>query len=89
MVARDFNHPSIIIWSLGNESGYGPVHDAMYGWVKRADPSRPVQYEGWGRYAGHRHHLPDVCPHPSGSTLPAVPKWALAKWIGLPGRPAR
>lgn len=48
MVARDFNHPSIIIWSLGNESGYGPAHDAMYGWVKRADPSRPVQYEGVG-----------------------------------------
>ena len=48
MVARDFNHPSIIIWSLGNESGYGSAHDAMYGWVKQSDPSRPVQYEGVG-----------------------------------------
>ncbi|WP_406610986.1 beta-galactosidase [Agarivorans sp. JK6] len=48
MVARDKNHPSIIIWSLGNESGYGCNHDAMYGWLKQADPSRPIQYEGGG-----------------------------------------
>ena len=38
MVARDFNLPSIILWSLGNESGYGAAHDAMYYWTKRADP---------------------------------------------------
>ena len=48
MVARDFNHPCIIIWSLGNESGYGSAHDAMYQWTKAADPSRPIQYEGGG-----------------------------------------
>jgi beta-galactosidase len=48
MVARDFNHPCIIIWSIGNESGYGSAHDAMYQWSKSADPSRPVQYEGGG-----------------------------------------
>ncbi|KZX54929.1 beta-D-galactosidase [Halioglobus sp. HI00S01] len=48
MVARDFNHPSVIIWSLGNESGYGAAHDKMYQWVRAADPSRPVQYEGGG-----------------------------------------
>jgi beta-galactosidase len=48
MVSRDFNHPSIIIWSLGNESGYGAAHDAMYSWTKKTDPSRPVQYEGGG-----------------------------------------
>ncbi len=48
MVARDFNHPCVIVWSLGNESGYGAAHDRMYRWTKDADPSRPVQYEGGG-----------------------------------------
>ena len=48
MVCRDFNHPSIILWSLGNESGYGAAHDAMYHWTRKTDPSRPVQYEGGG-----------------------------------------
>lgn len=44
-VQRGFNHPSIIIWSLGNEAGYGPNFEAAYDWVKAEDPSRPVQYE--------------------------------------------
>ena len=48
MVRRDHYHPSIIIWSLGNESGYGVNHDLMYAWIKKEDPSRPVQYEGGG-----------------------------------------
>lgn len=48
MVERDKNHASIIIWSLGNECGHGANHDAMYGWSKSFDPSRPVQYEGGG-----------------------------------------
>ena len=46
MVQRDKNHPSIVIWSLGNESGMGPNHAAMAGWIKDADPTRPVHYEG-------------------------------------------
>ena len=46
MVERDRNHPSIIVWSLGNESGYGANHDALAGWIRRADPSRPLHYEG-------------------------------------------
>jgi beta-galactosidase/beta-glucuronidase len=46
MVERDKNHPSVIIWSLGNESGYGPNHDAMAGWIRGYDPTRPVHYEG-------------------------------------------
>ncbi|KAL3697992.1 hypothetical protein R1sor_012068 [Riccia sorocarpa] len=48
MVERDKNHASIIYWSLGNEAGYGPNHDAMAGWVRSRDPSRPVHYEGGG-----------------------------------------
>lgn len=46
MVERDIAHPSIIAWSLGNESGYGAMHDAAAAWVRRTDPTRPIQYEG-------------------------------------------
>ncbi|WPJ96077.1 glycoside hydrolase family 2 TIM barrel-domain containing protein [Coraliomargarita algicola] len=46
MVMRDKNHPSIIMWSLGNESGYGANHDAMAGWIRQYDPSRVLHYEG-------------------------------------------
>lgn len=47
-VKRNFNHPSIIIWSLGNEAGYGPNFEAAYDWIKSEDPSRAVQYEQAG-----------------------------------------
>jgi beta-galactosidase len=46
MVLRDYNHPAVLVWSLGNESGYGPNHDAAAGWVRHADPRRLVHYEG-------------------------------------------
>ncbi len=46
MVERDKNHPSIIFWSLGNESGSGPNHQAMSGWIKNYDETRYVHYEG-------------------------------------------
>ncbi|MGQ9779507.1 MAG: glycoside hydrolase family 2 TIM barrel-domain containing protein [Bacillota bacterium] len=45
MVLRDKNHPSVIIWSLGNESYVGPHHAAMAAWIRSYDPTRPVQYE--------------------------------------------
>ncbi|MBW3621987.1 MAG: DUF4981 domain-containing protein [Armatimonadetes bacterium] len=45
MVERDKNHPSIIMWSLGNEAGYGPNHDAMAEWIREHDPTRPIHYE--------------------------------------------
>ena len=54
MVLRDKNHPSVIIWSLGNESGYGPNHDALAGWIRSFDPSRPLHYEGASRPSGAR-----------------------------------
>lgn len=56
MVERDKNHASVIIWSMGNESGYGPNHIAMAEWTKARDASRPVHYEGAAaRYFGDPH----------------------------------
>ncbi|KAK3401572.1 glycosyl hydrolases family 2, TIM barrel domain-containing protein [Sordaria brevicollis] len=46
MVMRDYNRPCIVIWSLGNESGYGSNHKAMYDYIKSVDTSRPIHYEG-------------------------------------------
>lgn len=45
MVLRDRNHPSIIFWSLGNESGYGPNFDAMREAMLQLDDTRPIHYE--------------------------------------------
>jgi beta-galactosidase len=45
MVARDKNHPSIVMWSMGNESGNGTAFDTMYSAMKRLDPTRPIHYE--------------------------------------------
>ena len=46
MVERDKNHPSIVMWSLGNEAGTGRNLAAMSGWIRERDPSRPIHYEG-------------------------------------------
>jgi len=46
MIARDRNHPSIIGWSLGNEAGHGPAHDAAAAAARHLDPGRFVHYEG-------------------------------------------
>ena len=58
MAYRDKNHPSIIFWSLGNESGYGPNHSAMSGWLKTYDDTRFIHYEG----AQFREGYPDPTP---------------------------
>lgn len=46
MLERDKNQPSVVIWSLGNESGFGDNHIAMAEWIKERDASRPTHYEG-------------------------------------------
>lgn len=46
MAERDKNHPSVIFWSMGNESGYGPNFAAISAWLHDFDPTRPVHYEG-------------------------------------------
>jgi beta-galactosidase len=48
MVERDKNHPSVIVWSLGNESGDGLAFQAASAWIKQRDPGRPVQFEPAG-----------------------------------------
>lgn len=45
MVERDKNHPSVIVWSMGNEAGDGENFTAVYKWIKERDPSRPIHYE--------------------------------------------
>ncbi|MEI7884947.1 MAG: glycoside hydrolase family 2 TIM barrel-domain containing protein [Clostridia bacterium] len=59
MVERDKNYSCIIMWSLGNESGYGVNHDAMSAWIKARDNTRLIHYEG----ATHLNHpaTVDVC----------------------------
>lgn len=59
MVLRDKNHPSVVLWSLGNESGAGMNHAAMYGWIKEYDKTRYVQYES----ANPKGNISDIiCP---------------------------
>lgn len=58
MVERDKNHPSVIIWSLGNECGNGPVFHDAYKWIKERDNTRPVQFE----QAGEDWNTDIVCP---------------------------
>ncbi|WP_312875652.1 glycoside hydrolase family 2 TIM barrel-domain containing protein [Paenibacillus planticolens] len=54
LVERDKNHPSVVIWSMGNEAGYDVNHIAMARWTKGRDASRPVHYESAAPvYKGH------------------------------------
>ena len=77
MVERDKNHPCVLMWSLGNESGYGAGHDAAAGWIRHADPTRPVHYEGAINRAGWntgRSATDIVCPmYPQ---IAAIVKWS-------------
>ncbi len=58
MVERDKNHPSVIIWSLGNEAGDGINFEECSKWLHQRDPSRPVQYER----AGEKKYVDIVAP---------------------------
>ncbi len=58
LVNTDRNHPSVIIWSMGNECGNGPVFHDAYEWIKKEDTTRPVQFE----QAGEEENTDIVCP---------------------------
>lgn len=79
MVERDKNHPSIFTWSLGNESGYGPNHDALAGYIRARDPSRPLHYEGalCRGWEGGQTATDFVCPmYPA---VEQIVRWAVDK----------
>jgi beta-galactosidase len=78
MVERDRNHPSIIMWSLGNESGYGENHDALAGWIRSIDPTRPLHYEGAVAHAGwHAGHASTDIVCPMYATIDAIRAYGL------------
>ena len=66
VVERDKNHPSIIMWSMGNEAGNGTNFYRGYEWIKERDPSRPIQYEralvGWGKKGRFEWNTDFICP---------------------------
>jgi beta-galactosidase len=74
------NHPSIMGWSLGNESGHGAVHDAASAWVRRTDPRRFVQYEGaitrfWRGQSTDRRNVATDIECPMYASVDAIERW--------------
>jgi beta-galactosidase len=76
MVQRDIHHPSVVMWSLGNESGAGTNHEAAAAFARSFDPSRPLHYEGGirGNWTGS-HSLTDVIA-PMYPTINAIKEYA-------------
>ena len=76
MVQRDIHHPSVVMWSLGNESGAGTNHEAAAAYARSFDPSRPLHYEGGirGNWMGS-HSLTDVIA-PMYPTIKAIKEYA-------------
>lgn len=78
MMERDKNHPCIIVWSMGNECGNGPVFYEMYKWLKNRDNTRLVQFE----QAGENENTDIVCPmYPE---IEDMKKYAVRKDITRP-----
>lgn len=76
MIQRDIHHPSVIFWSLGNESGAGLNHEAAAAYARAFDPTRPIHYEGAirGDWRGG-HSLTDVV-NPMYPTISAIVDYA-------------
>ncbi|MEM1715728.1 MAG: glycoside hydrolase family 2 TIM barrel-domain containing protein [Thermofilaceae archaeon] len=58
MVERDKNRPCVVMWSLGNESGYGFNFEAAAAWIRGYDPTRPVHYEGATHVLWNKGYVP-------------------------------
>ena len=75
MVERDKNHPSVVIWSMGNEAGDGPNFAAGYQWLKARDAGRPVHYCGSTARGGSNSDINSFMysprRHPSSSARPS------------------
>jgi beta-galactosidase len=100
MAERDKNHPAIIMWSLGNESGVSPVHHAAAAWLRSWDGTRPIHYESGitedalaARLGGQ---VPDVAeifsrPRPESDVIAPMyaPVEAIVDWAtrAVPDRP--
>ena len=87
MVQRDRNHCSIIIWSLGNESGFGLNHMAMRAAIRQLDQTRPIMYEGGGAATPATDI---ICPMYGRTYMDQclespVPKYRLDKAVAMPG----
>lgn len=100
LALRDKNHPSIIVWSLGNESGSAPILSASADWLRQWDPSRPVQYEGvigdaifTALVGGEFADLPEVLRRPTSQSDIVAPMYPsveeLVAWAtnATPDRP--
>lgn len=96
MAQRDKCHPSVVMWSLGNESGVSPAHLAAAAWLRSFDPSRPLHYEGGiteDVFAGAEADLAGVLARPRGETDVIAPMYPavedLVAWAtrSVPDRP--
>lgn len=84
MVQRDIHHPSVVMWSLGNESGAGSNHEAAAAYARIFDPSRPLHYEGGirGSWMGS-HSLTDVIV-PMYPAISAIKEYAKSRKADRP-----
>ncbi len=76
MVQRDKNHPSIVLWSLGNESGSGVGFESVAAWIRRYDPTRPLHYEGGLAWNWYRDHTTTDVICPMYPTIEDIVAWA-------------
>jgi beta-galactosidase len=76
MVQRDKNHACIILWSLGNESGCGANLEALGGWIRGFDPSRPLHYEGALESNWYRDHPTTDVICPMYPEIEQIVRWA-------------